>query len=602
MNLTSVSEVCNSLMKRFFVWRMKHISEKNFLLILSFVVGLLVGLAAVLLKNTVHATYLFFTSSKWFNVDIGNPLFLFYPMIGITLTVLFLRIFIKDNIGHGISRVLFAISRRKAYIKPHNMYSSMIASTLTVGLGGSVGLEAPIVYTGSAIGSNLGRFFRINYKQTLVLIGCGAAGAIAGIFKAPIAGILFVFEVLLLDLTMTTAIPLLISSITASMVSFFFLGHSVQFSFNIQDPFLLNQIPFYIVLGIFGALVSLYFLRMSSRIEKFFSSFKKQYTKILTGGLSLGFLIFLFPSLFGEGYDALNGLLHGNTDAIFNNSFFYNFRSSAWIGIGVIVLIILFKVIATACTTGSGGVGGTFAPSLFLGGLTGFLVATLVNTLGIAHLSPANFTLVGMAAVMTGVMHSPLTAIFLIAEITGGYGLFAPLMISALISYLVVHSFEKYSIYTKELADKNILITHDKDKSAWQLMDIKTLIEDNFIVLNEDDYFESVISAIEVSQRNLFPVLNNEKEFVGLVVMDNIRPILFKPELYKQLKISELMLPKSDDYCIDINSSMLDIVNKFKSSDTYNLAVLDNNKYIGFISRANSFSAYRKFVSQFSEE
>ena len=589
--------------KEFLKWRLRNIPERRFVIVLSVVVGVLSGCAAVLLKNLVHFTYTLITNASWSSFIGGNVLMLIYPFIGIVLTVLFLRYFVKGDIGHGIPNILYSISRKKGKIPIHNTYSSLIASTLTVAFGGSVGLEAPIATTGSAIGSNIGRFFRLNSKNVILLLGCGAAGAIAGIFKAPIAGILFVLEVLMFDLTMTAAIPLLMSSISASLIAYFFMGNDVQFAFQVCEHFDISQIPFFVVLGLFCGFVSLYFLRIISYIEGKFSKIKKQYIKIITGGIVLGVLIFIFPPLFGEGYDALNGLLHGNTDPLFRNSIFSSFQSKTWVYLILLFAVILLKGIATSVTTGSGGIGGTFGPSLFLGGISGFFVATLINELGISDLSTANFALVGMAAVMTGVMHAPLMSTFLIAEITGGYALFAPLLVASAVSYMTVYPFEKHSIYTKKLAKHGDLLTHDKDKSAWRLMNMERLIEKNFTIMRDGDKMRDLIHAIEKTSRNIFPVLDKDNKFLGVVVLDDIRSMIFHPEFYDTYTVNNLMHKMSDSDRVYITDSMYDVVKKYRLSDKYNIVVTDkDNNYIGFLSRANVFSAYRNFVFELSDE
>ena len=589
--------------KEFLKWRLRNIPERRFVIVLSVVVGVLSGCAAVLLKNLVHFTYTLITNASWSSFIGGNVLMLIYPFIGIVLTVLFLRYFVKGDIGHGIPNILYSISRKKGKIPIHNTYSSLIASTLTVAFGGSVGLEAPIATTGSAIGSNIGRFFRLNSKNVILLLGCGAAGAIAGIFKAPIAGILFVLEVLMFDLTMTAAIPLLISSISASLIAYFFMGNDVQFAFQVCEHFDISQIPFFVVLGLFCGFVSLYFLRIISYIEGKFSKIKKQYIKIITGGIVLGVLIFIFPPLFGEGYDALNGLLHDNTDPLFRNSIFSSFQSKTWVYLILLFAVILLKGIATSVTTGSGGIGGTFGPSLFLGGISGFFIATFINELGIADLSTANFALVGMAAVMTGVMHAPLMSTFLIAEITGGYALFAPLLVASAVSYMTVYPFEKHSIYTKKLAKHGDLLTHDKDKSAWRLMNMERLIEKNFTIMRDGDKMRDLIHAIEKTSRNIFPVLDKDNKFLGVVVLDDIRSMIFHPEFYDTYTVNNLMHKMSDSDRVYITDSMYDVVKKYRFSDKYNIVVTDkDNNYIGFLSRANVFSAYRNFVFELSDE
>lgn len=589
-----------SLYKQFLIWRLKNVSESQYMIFMSLLVGLSCGMASVVLKNTVHYTYFFITDTKWFAVDRSNFLFLIYPMVGITITVLILKYFIKDDISHGVSKVLYAISRKKGRIKPHNTYSSILTSSITVAFGGSVGLEAPIVLTGSALGSNLGRIGRLSKKNMITLVGCGAAGAIAGVFKAPIAGILFVFEVLMLDLTMTTAIPLLISAITSSMISFFFLGKGVLFTYHIYSSFELVKIPGFIFLGIVAAFVSLYFLRSTKFIAKKFKPLKV-WRKVVVGGLSLGVLIFLFPPLFGEGYPALAVLLDSDTNTLFNNTVFYPYRENEWMLLGILLAIIMLKSIATAVTTSAGGVGGTFAPSLFIGGFTGFFVGRLINMSGLLVVDESNFAFVGMAAVMSGVMHSPLSATFLIAEITGGYDLFAPLMIATTISYIVVKPLNKYSIYAEELALEGNLMTHDKDKSALQSIDKKKLIETNFIPLLYESSLRDIAEAVQESTRSFFPVIDKDNKFLGILLIDDVRKLLFKPEYYDVYGVKDFVR-YSKYFIVDISDPLEEVVSKFKGADRYTIAVVDKGKYIGFMSRANVFAEYRKYVSTFSEE
>jgi len=586
--------------KNFLIWRLKNVSEYQYMIFMSFLVGLVCGLAAVLLKNTVHFTYRFITDTRWFSAESSNFLFLIYPMIGITITVLILKFFIKDDLSHGVSKVMYAISRRKGHIKPHNCYSSIITSSITVAFGGSVGLEAPIVLTGGALGSSLGRLGRLNAKNTIILVGCGAAGAIAGSFKAPIAGVLFVFEILMLDLTMTTAIPLLISAITSSMISYFFLGKDVQFNYDVTAGFELIKIPGFIFLGIVSAFVSLYFLKTTKFIAKKFKKFKVL-NRLIIGGLLLGVLIFLFPPLFGEGYSALSVLLKSDTNTLFNNTLFYSFRDNTWILLAILLAIIILKAIATSVTTSAGGVGGTFAPSLFIGGFTGFFVGRLINMSGLLVVEESNFALVGMAAVMSGVMHSPLTATFLIAEITGGYALFAPLMIATTISYIVVKPLNKYSIYAEELALEGNLLTHNKDKTALQSIDKKKLIETNFIPLLYDSSLRDIANAVQKCTRSFFPIVDKDNNFLGIVVIDDLRKLLFKPEYYDVYGVKDF-IRYSEYFIVDISDPLEKIVSKFKGADRYSIAVVDKGKYLGFMSRANVYAEYRKYVSTFSEE
>ncbi|NVN94832.1 MAG: chloride channel protein [Bacteroidetes bacterium] len=586
------------IINRLFIWRLRHISNQRFVLILSLVIGLLSGLAAVLLKNTAFYTHYLLTFN--FSIDSENYWYLAYPTIGILLTVLYVKYFVKDKIGHGVSRVLYAISKNGGRLKPHNNYSSMIASTLTVAFGGSVGLEAPIVATGSSIGSSLGQLFRLNYKTTVLLIGCGAAGAIAGIFKAPIAGIVFVIEVLMLDLTTINLIPLLISAITASSLSYFLMGKGVLFSFDVTTPFFLKNIPFFIILGIVSGLISFYFTKISMKIEELFKQIKNQYYKIIIGGVTLGVLIFIFPSLYGEGYDVLNMMLHGKGNELLQTSFLYFLKNDVWLFSGALLAILFFKVVAMAVTNGSGGVGGIFAPSLFMGGITGFFVARTLNIIGIAHVSEINFALVGMAGIMSGVMHSPLTAIFLIAEITGGYQLFTPLIITSTISYLTISQWEPHSIYTKRLAQRGELITHDKDKAVLTLMKIDKLIETNFCTIFPEANLKDLVEIISKSNRNIFPVVDKDNNFKGVVVLDDIRHLIFDSEKYQHTFVKDLLI--IPPYIVDCFDTMEIIVHKFNESGNYNLPVTKEGKYVGFVSRANIFSAYRKMLKHFSDD
>lgn len=590
----------NHLYKQLLIWRLRNVTDYQYMIFMSFVVGLACGLAAVVLKNTVHYTYMFITDTKWFSVDRSNFFFLIYPMIGIAITVFIIKYFIKDDLSHGVSKVMYAMSRKKGYIKPHNCYSSIITSSITVAFGGSIGLEAPVVLTGGALGSNLGRLGRLDRKNTMTLIGCGAAGAIAASFKAPIAGILFVFEVLMFDLTMATAIPLLISSITASMIAYFFLGYGLQFDYNVTEGFELVKIPAFILLGIVSAFVSLYFLKTNKFISKLFMKFSTL-KKIIIGGITLGTLLFFFPPLFGEGYTVLGELLNNDTDAVFKNTFFYPYRNSSWMIIGIIFAVLIFKAVATSVTTSAGGVGGTFAPSLFIGGFTGFVVGRLINMSGLLVVQESNFALVGMASVMAGVMHSPLTATFLIAEITGGYALFAPLMIATTISYIVLKPMNKYSIYAEELALEGNLITHNKDKTALQFIDKYKLVETNFIPLLYDSSLRDIVEAVQKSTRNFFPIVDKENNFLGIVVIDDFRPLLFKPEYYDIYGVKDF-IRYSEHFIVDISDPLEEMVSKFRGADRYTLVVVDKGKYVGFMSRANVYAEYRKYVSTFSED
>ncbi len=599
--LSKIKEIdFNVYYKQFYVWRRRHLTTYQFVLILSLVVGVACGLASVVLKNLVHSTYDLISGFSWFSQDRGNILFLLYPAIGIGLTILVIKYLVKDDLSHGVSKVMYSVSRKKGRLKPHHCWSSMLTSSITVAFGGSVGLEAPIVLTGSAIASNIARFFRLNHKYAITLLACGAAGAVAGVFKAPIAGVLFVFEVLMIDLTMKVATPLLISAVTSAIISYFFFGQGVQFYYRVTEPFELNKILAFVLLGIVAAFVSLYFLRINKWVSKIFSKWGKV-RKWAIGGIALGILVYLFPPLFGEGYQALTDLLNNNTDAMFRNSFFFSYIDNKWLLLVVLLAIIFLKAFATAITCSSGGVGGTFAPSLFIGGFCGFFVAKIVNLTGIVDVAESNFALVGMAAVMAGIMHSPLTATFLIAEITGGYALFTPLLIATTITYLTVKPLTKYSIYAESLAAKGDLMTHNKDKTALHFMNKKELIETNFVSLTPDATLGDIVSAVERSNRNFFPVVDSQGYFKGVVVLDDVRKLLFRPEFYQKIK-AETYMRYSPMFIADIKEPLEDIIQKFVGSDRYSIVMVDEGRYLGFISRANVFAAYRNYVKEHSNE
>ncbi|MBR8536307.1 chloride channel protein [Carboxylicivirga sediminis] len=588
----------NQIIGKVLIWRVKHISQKHFILLLSLLVGIFSGLAAVTLKNAVHFTHHFLTEN--FSLEKGNYLFLAYPMIGILITILIIKFFVKDSLGHGVSKILYAISKKGGHIKSHNNYSSIITSTFTIGFGGSVGAEAPIVLTGASIGSTLGRLFRMNYKTIILLMGCGAAGAIAGIFKAPIAGLVFTLEVLMLDLTMASIVPLLISAITASTIAYFFLGKGAEFAFTLEAPFLLNNIPYYVLLGILAGFISLYFTRGIMNTEKQFGKMKNPFSKWIVGGLALSLLIFLFPPLYGEGYNTIIALLNGNSEAVMGESIFYAWHNNIWALIGFLVLLIIFKVFATAATTGSGGIGGIFAPTLFMGGVTGYLFAKLMETLGLAELPSSHFTLVGMAGMMAGVMHAPLTAIFLIAEITNGYGLFIPLMITSTIAYLTIMYFEPHSLYTKRLAQKGELITHHKDKAVLTLMRLEKVLETDFKCIYPEMTLGELVKVISTSKRNIFPVINHKDELCGIVLLDDIREIMFNNELYNETTVEELMsIPPA---MIEIDENMDRVMRKFEDTSAWNLPVVKDGKYLGFVSKSKIFSVYRRVLIHYSDD
>ncbi len=578
---------------------LRNIKQRRLILGLSLIVGLLSGGAAIILKNLTNFVEL--RSKALLLGKHTSDLSFLLPLGGILITVLFVKYLLKQDIGHGVSKILFSISKRKGHLKPHNTWSSMIAGSLTVGFGGSVGLEAPIVLTGSSIGSNIGHMLRLNYKSIVLLVGCGAAGAIAGIFKAPIAALIFSFEVLMLDLTTWSMVPLLISSVTAATVSHFFLGEKVVFSFTISEPFLLSNLPFYLLLGVFTGLVSVYFTRMNMWVENKMGQIKNTFAKTITGGILLCVLIFLMPHLFGEGYTTLKTLLSGHSSELFDGTLFENLlHHNSSLLILFFLMLVIFKVIAMAITTGSGGVGGIFAPSLFVGGMSGITLAKAVNLLTPSGISENNFALVGMAGVMSGVMHAPLTAIFLIAEITGGYALFIPLIITATISYVTILAFERQSIYTIRLSQRGELITHDKDKAVLSILKIKDVLENDFKEVHINGQLGDLVKTISKSKRNIFPVINNEKDLVGIIRLDNVRDIIFNTELYDKISILELM--QRPPAIITKDENLEKVLDIFERTGSWNLPVTDNNKYIGFISRSKIFASYRKLLKEFSDD
>jgi CIC family chloride channel protein len=566
--------------------------------VLSFLTGLASGLAAVLLKNTVHLTHEFVAHQR--DVSHINYLYFVFPLIGILLTVLFVRIFIRDEMGHGITKILHSISKKGGFLKPHNGYSSIIASTFTVGFGGSVGLESPIVMTGSALGSNLGRWLGMNYKSVITLIGCGAAGAIAGIFKAPVAGVVFALEVLMLDISMWSIIPLLISAVTGATLSYLLIGNEVTLHFPIQNVFHFRNLPYYLLLGIFSGLMSLYFTRVTIFLEGLYNKISRIWIRLFTGGFILGLFVLLFPPLFGEGYDVLNEMLAGRTPDIFNGSLFYNRQEDMLFSLGFFALVLLFKPFAMTSTTGSGGVGGIFAPTMFMGGFTGYIAARLLNLFHFVQIPIDNFILAGMAGLMAGVMHAPLTAIFLIAEITGGYSLFLPLMITSTVSDITIKYFEPHSIYNHRLAKRGELITHNKDKAVLTLIDVDKVIEKDFLAVSPEDSLGKLVKSISRSKRNLFPVLTGENMLVGVVLLDAIRHIMFNTDMYTRVFVRDLMQPPPAH--ISPGESMESVMRKFEEHEAWNLPVINNGEYIGFLSKSKLFSFYRNWLIEISDE
>jgi len=578
--------------------KLSEISEKNKIYALSLLVGLLSGTAAFVLKNFIH--YVSHSLTKHLEVSDESLFYLAYPMIGILISVLIIKYLIKDDISHGVSKILSVLSKKGIYIKAHNMFSSMVTSGFTIGFGGSVGAESPIVYTGSAIGSYISRVFKLNPNQVRLLIGCGATGAIAGIFKAPIAGIMFTLEVLMLDLTMASLIPLLLSGITAATLAYFFMGDTVLFHFALTNQFDYSNLPYYILLGILSGFVSLYFTRTSMSIEGRFKGIKNSFTKLAVGGISLGVLVFVFPSLWGEGYESINKIFIGEGADLLNNSIFFGLKTEPYYLLAILFLILIFKVVAMAITTASGGVGGIFAPTLFMGAVGGYMLSLSLNTIFGLNLPHANFALAGMGALMAGVMHAPLLGIFLIAEITGGYQLLIPLIISATVAYVTITRFEPHSIYTKRLAELGELVTHHKDKAVMHYMDTKELIETDFEVLSPDLNLGQMTYFIARSKRDLFPVVDEDGMLQGMIKMNDIRNLMFDQELYEKITVRDLMY--MPEFFISPEDPIEVIVEKFKTCGRFNLAVIDNGKYIGFISRARVFSVYRDTMADLSYE
>ena len=582
-------------------WREKYIGDKQFVLLLAVFVGFFAAVAAFALHWIIRQIQALLTAG--FSVDNANWLYLVYPVIGIYLTSLFIKYIVKDNISHGITRILYAISSKRSRLKAHNMWSSVIASAITIGFGGSVGAEAPIVLTGSAIGSNLGKAFKMDNRTLMLLVGCGAAAAIAGIFKAPIAGLVFTLEVLMIDLTMASLLPILVSAVTAVLFSYLFTGSDSLFHFTMSDGWMIERTPAYILLGVFGGLISLYFIRTMNFCEGIFSRLHHSYQRLLLGGIVLSTLIFLFPALYGEGYSSINILLGGKTEAdwseVMNNSIFAG--NGKWLVI-YIFFVLATKVFATSATNGGGGCGGTFAPSLFIGALGGFFFARVWNMeqIGI-YIPEKNFTMLGMAAVMAGVMHAPLTGVFLIAELTGGYAMFIPLMVVSICAYLTIIIFEPHSIYGMRLAREGKLITHHTDHAALTLMSLESVIDTEFIFVTPDMSLQRLVHAISRSKMSVLPVLDAAGRLRGEVHIDNIRNIMFRTELYNHFKVSQLMVQPAAK--LSVNDSVEEVMRMFEQTKATMLPVEDNDgALVGYITQSRLYSQYRQMVADMSAE
>ena len=562
-------------------------------------VGITCGIAAQLLKFLIHLISSALTSH--FSNTTENYLYLVYPVVGIILTVLFVKYVVKDNISHGVTKVLYAISRRKSRLKLRNTYASLVSSAITIGFGGSVGAEGPIVFTGAAIGSNVGQAFRMSPKVLMILVGCGAAAGIAGIFRAPIAGMLFTLEVLMLDLTGLTVMPLLLSSIAGATVAYVLEGYNAEFFFAQSEPFTTSRIPWTVALGVVCGLMSFYFTKVMFMMESMFKKVRQQWMRIVAGGALIASLVFVFPPLYGEGYGAVNHLLDGDVGGVMNGSFFYVDRDNVWFLVLFIGAITLMKAFATSATNGAGGVGGTFAPSLFVGALTGFLFAFVVNNLDLGlTLSQKNFTLMGMAGVMAGVMHAPLMAIFLTAEMTGGYDLFLPLLIVSALAYFTIQCFTPYSIYTMRLAKAGDLVTHQKDKAVLTLLKIDSVIERDFREVHPEMTLKEMVDVISQSNRNLFPVTDEAGMLKGVVLLDDIRNIMFRTGLYRKMHVSRFMA--AVPAVIEADMTMDKVMEIFDRTNAWNLPVVEHGRYIGFVSKSKIFNSYRRVLKHFTED
>ncbi len=576
----------------YFLRLTRRLSTRQMLMVLAVIVGVLAGLGTFLFEVLLHGIGQGLT--RWFSVDRAQFLYLIYPAIGIILATLFVRHIVRDNISEGVTRVLYAMSRRDSRIARHNCWTSIVGGATTIGFGGSVGPEAPIVLTGAAIGSNVAQLARLNYRHTTLLLCCGAGAALAAIFKAPITGVIFVLEILMLDITATSIIPLLIATVTATTIAFILRGFDpiIAVTLRPEDAFELWQIPLFILLGVACGLMAWYFTSMNSRVGAFFKQQPTQYRKWLIGGVIIGLLIFIFPPLYGEGYDAFVGLMHGQTDQLFNNSLFYRFSHIEWVIILFVVATMFFKVIAMATTNAAGGIGGTFAPSLFVGAFTGAALALICNALFNWNVPIASFTLVGMAGVMAGVMNAPLTSIFLIAELSNGYGLFIPLMITACISFAVNYYLDPDSIYTKQLRQKGELLTHDKDQSVFVFLKLEELMETDFIRIRSHMTLGDLITIISSARRNIFPVIDDFGRLLGVVQLDDLRKDMFKREKYGNSIMTYMIQPPDR---ILQHEAIQSILPKFEDNRTWMLPVVDrDNHYLGFISKSRILNAYRE--------
>lgn len=579
-------------------WRLAHLSDRQLMLILALPTGFLAGLAAVVIKFLTHSIRDFFFDLRTHEVYV-DWIFFILPLIGILLTIIVIRYIIRREVGHGIPGLLYALSRNKGIVKPHTTFSSIITSALTVGFGGSAGLEGPSVSTGGSIGSNIGQVLKLSQKQINVLIGMGGASALAAIFQAPITGVIFAMEVFMIDISMTALVPIIISAFVAILTSYFFLGRAIEYEITIAESFIPSNSLYYVGLGVVVGLVSAYFMKVYFQVGKRFGRIENPWRRFFLAALGLGTLIFVFPSLYGEGYETINAALNGNVDAILQNTMFEQYTGNIWIVIIIFIAIIFFKAFATSLTFAAGGVGGTFAPALFLGAMTGMVYALVINNLGIGSLEVSKFALVGMTGLIAGMLHAPLTGIFLIAEITDGYSLMVPLMIVSALSLAINRMFFSESIYTRSIAEQGVKVSFNKDETILNMMTSSHLIETNFSTIRFDRTFGDLIPLISSSSRNIFPVVDENGIFKGHILFDDIRKIMFDTNLYN-LPIEHFMVIPS--YVISPDESMESVVKKFEESHKYNIPVINEGKYIGYISRANVFTAYQATLKEISAE
>ncbi|NNF85729.1 MAG: chloride channel protein [Winogradskyella sp.] len=579
-------------LRNLLVWRYKHISEKNFVFLLSMLIGLLAGLVSVIIKNITFAIQYFLEQGIVFS---NKQLYFILPVIGIALVYLCVKYIFKNPIEHAIPTILYSLSKKDGLLKLKNIYLPLVAAPLTVGFGGSVGLLGPAIASASAVSSNISQLFHIDRKTRSLLIGCAAAGAIASIFKSPIAAIIFAIEVFSLDLTFASLLPLLIASVSSVVTSYFFLGEEILFNFTVIEKFQIKDIPFYILLGIGTGIASIYFSKIYFGITNLFNKLKSPLHKLIIGGLAIGVMLYFIPPLYGEGFSFINDLMTGNHLHALGSTPFDEYLDNIWIVIGLLFGITIFKAIAMTTTFAAGGSGGIIIPTLVMGSALGNVVAKVINNLGLnLYVSESNFTLLGMAGLIAGVLHAPLTAIFLIAEITGGYELFVPLMITVSMSFIITKNSIEHTIYTKELAEKGALLTHDKDKSVLTLMRLDSVIEQDFIVLHPDMSLREMLkNGVSMSNRNLFPVTNKNGVFEGIILLDNIRTIMFDDTLYDSTTV-ETFMQQPPEFIIYEKDSMMDVMQKFQDSQAWNLPVIKDDKYYGFVSKSKLLTAYRK--------